>query len=123
MKTRKQILVIEDDPSVRSLLQRAFFDRYEVEAIADGTEAELRLQRDPVPDLMICDVMLPGVDGFALARIAKSSDWSNVPIIFLTARSTARDVIEGIQSGARHYVMKPFKLKELQDKVRKILGS
>lgn len=123
MKTRKQILVIEDDPSVRSLLQRAFFDRYEVEAIADGTEAEQRLQRDPVPDLMICDVMLPGVDGFALARIAKSSDWSNVPIIFLTARSTARDVIEGIQSGARHYVMKPFKLKELQDKVRKILGS
>lgn len=121
--SRKCILVIEDDPSVRSLLQQAFFDRYEVEVVSDGTEAELRLQRDPIPDLLICDVMLPGTDGFALARIAKSSTWSNVPIIFLTARTTARDVIEGIQSGARHYVTKPFKLKDLRDKVKKILGT
>jgi DNA-binding response OmpR family regulator len=86
----------------------------------------MRLHCVPIPDLMICDVMLPGMDGFALARLAKTSEWSgwsNVPIIFLTARTTPRDMIEGIQSGARHYVTKPFKLKDLQDKVKKILGE
>ena len=107
---------------MRSLLQRALFESYEVETVSDGTTAEARLQQEPIPDLMICDVMLPGTDGFTLARQAKSSRWANVPIIFLTARTTPHDVIEGIQSGARHYVTKPFKLKDLQDKVKKILG-
>ena len=119
---RRRILIIEDDESVRALLHRALLDGYEVETIADGTLAVDRVQREPVPDLVICDVMLPGVDGFSVARQAKAK-WANVPIIFLTARTTPRDVIEGIQSGARHYLTKPFKLKDLQDRVAKILGT
>ena len=122
-KPRRSILIIEDDESVRSLLQRALRESYDVEMVVDGTTAVERVERDPVPDLVICDVMLPGVDGFSVARLAKASRWARVPFIFLTARTTPRDVIEGIQSGARHYLTKPFKLKDLQDRVAKILRA
>lgn len=121
--TKKHILVIEDDDSVRTLLLRALSVAYEVEAIADGSDAVVRVQKAPVADLIICDIMLPGADGLTIARRAKSSMWSSVPIIFLTARTTPRDVIQGIQAGARHYVTKPFKLKDLLDKIKKIVGS
>ncbi|MFW5740154.1 MAG: response regulator transcription factor [Myxococcota bacterium] len=120
---KKHILVIEDDESVRNLLLHALSLTYEVEAISDGNTAFRRVQSEPVADLMICDVMLPGVDGWAIARRAKTSKWAQVPIIFLTAKTTPRDVIQGIQSGARHYVTKPFKLKDLLDKVKKIVGA
>jgi DNA-binding response OmpR family regulator len=121
--TKKRILVIEDDDSVRSLLYRALSVAYEVETIADGSDAVVRVQKNPVADLMICDIMLPGADGLTIARRAKASMWASVPIIFLTARTTPRDVIQGIQAGARHYVTKPFKLKDLLDKVKKIVGA
>ncbi len=121
---KKRILVIEDDESVRSLLEHSLSVSYDIESIADGQEAVRRVQTKPAADLMICDVMLPGVDGLTIARHAKKSQvWSMVPIIFLTARTTPRDVIEGIQAGARHYVTKPFKLKDLLDKIKKIVGA
>lgn len=119
---KKRILVVEDDESVRMLLIHSLSVKYEVEAIPDGNAAFLRIQNPPVADLMICDVMLPGVDGWTIARRAKKTMWAQVPILFLTARTTPRDVIQGIQAGARYYVMKPFKLKELLDKVNKCIG-
>ena len=121
MTSRKQILVIEDDESVQKLLVRALSVAYEVEAISDGAEAVRRVQTEPVADLIICDVMLPGADGLTIARRAKKSMWSQVPIIFLTARTTPRDVILGIQAGARQYVTKPFVLKELLERVKRVL--
>ena len=123
MARRKQILVIEDDESVQKLLVRALSVAYEVEAISDGVEAVRRVQTEPVADLIICDVMLPGADGLTIARRAKSSMWSQVPIIFLTARTTPRDVILGIQAGARQYVTKPFVLKELLERVKRVLSG
>lgn len=123
MPDKKRILIIEDDEGVRDLLQRAFSFSYDVEMIADGLAAMRRVGEAPVADVIICDVMLPGADGLAVARRAKASKlWAQVPIIFLTARTTPRDVILGIQSGARHYVTKPFKLQDLLDKVNKLAG-
>jgi DNA-binding response OmpR family regulator len=123
MAEKKRILIIEDDEGVRDLLQRAFSFTYEVEVIADGLAAMRRVDKEPVANVIICDVMLPGADGLAVARRAKASKlWTQVPIIFLTARTTPRDVILGIQSGARHYVTKPFKLQELLGKVNKLAG-
>lgn len=123
MPDKKRILIIEDDEGVRDLLQRAFSVSYDVEMIADGLAGMRRVGEAPVAHVIICDVMLPGADGLAVARRAKASKlWAQVPIIFLTARTTPRDVILGIQSGARHYVTKPFKLKELLDKVNKLAG-
>lgn len=121
--SKKHILVIEDDDSVRSLLYRALSIAYEVELIADGSDAIVRVQKEPIADLLICDVMLPGADGLTIARRAKSSIWASVPIIFLTARTTPQDVIQGIQAGARNYVTKPFKIKDLLDRVQKIVGT
>jgi DNA-binding response OmpR family regulator len=121
MQEKKRILVIEDDDSVSQLLLRALEFSYEVELIRDGIRAARRLDHEPVAHVMICDIMLPGMDGLQIARKAKTSKiWSQVPIIFLTAKTTPLDVIQGIQAGARHYLTKPFKLKDLLDKVAKI---
>ena len=121
---KKRVLIAEDDESVRLMLTRALSTTYAVEAFADGITAVRRLGQPPLPDLVISDVMMPGMDGFALAKRAKADPrLQNIPFVFLTARSTPQDVIQGIQSGARHYVTKPFKLDELLKKIRKILGG
>jgi len=122
-QSRPLIVIIEDDDSVRMLLERALSTSYEVEAIATGPDAMIRILEPPVPALLICDVMLPGVDGLTIARRAKSTLWSRVPILFLTARTTPQDVIKGIQAGARQYITKPFKLKDLEERVKKVLGQ
>jgi len=121
---RKRILVVEDDESVRKLLERALSNAYEVETAADGITALRRLNRQPAPDLVLCDVMMPGVDGLSVARNMKAGALTKqIPIIFLTARSSPQDLIQGIQAGARHYITKPFKLDELLKMVRKVLAG
>jgi DNA-binding response OmpR family regulator len=121
---KKRILIVEDDPSVRTLLEKTLAVQYEVESVGDGISAARRITRAPAADIILCDVMLPGMDGLEVARRAKASAiWSHVPIIFLTARTTPRDVIQGIQAGARLYLTKPFKLQDLLDKVAKVTGA
>jgi DNA-binding response OmpR family regulator len=121
---KKLILVIEDDPSVRMLLEKSLSGRYQVELVVDGLAALKRLVQPPVPDLIICDIMMPGADGLTVARRAKTIQALNrTAIIFLTAKSTPMDVIAGIQAGARHYMTKPFKIAELLDKVNKVLKA
>ncbi len=121
---RRRILLIEDDESVRMLLERALSNAYAVESASDGLSALRRLASAPTPDLVICDIMMPGVDGLTVARRMRGDARTRAtPIIFLTARSAPRDLIAGIQAGARHYLTKPFKLDELLQKVRKVLGG
>lgn len=121
---RRRILLIEDDESVRKLLERALANAYTVESASDGLSALRRLASAPTPDLVICDIMMPGVDGLTVARRVRGDARTHAtPIIFLTARSAPRDLIAGIQAGARHYLTKPFKLDDLLQKVRKVLGG
>ena len=121
---RRRILLIEDDESVRKLLERALSNAYTVESASDGLSALRRLASAPTPDLVICDIMMPGVDGLTVARRMRSDARTHAtPIIFLTARPAPRDLIAGIQAGARHYLTKPFKLDDLLQKVRKVLGG
>lgn len=122
--SKKHILVAEDDEGIRSLLTHALGARYEVRVVPDGATAIARLSERPVPDLLILDVMMPGADGYTVARHAKQlSTTSRVPIIFLTAKSSSSDVLDGIRAGARHYVTKPFQISDLLAKVAKILGT
>ena len=80
------------------------------------------LGRPPVPDLLVCDVMMPKIDGFSLARKVRSTAaLAKLPIIFLTAKTAPGAVVEGIRLGARHYMQKPFNIKELLDRVEKLL--
>jgi DNA-binding response OmpR family regulator len=120
--SRKLVLVVDDDPSVRELVVRALRGKgYDAIEAKDGiTAAELLGSMTRLPDLLICDVMMPTIDGFSLARLVKTNaHLRSVPIIFLTARADADDVVRGITLGARHYVQKPFSVKDLLDKVEK----
>jgi CheY-like chemotaxis protein len=118
---QKTILVAEDDASVRSMIVKALTAKgYHVLEAADGLAASELLGRETAPDLLVCDVMMPRVDGFSLARLIRSrKELRSIPIIFLTAKSAPTDVVQGIQLGARHYVHKPFSLKDLLDKIEK----
>jgi DNA-binding response OmpR family regulator len=121
---KKLILVAEDDPSVRTLLEKSLSARYKVESVADGRAAIDRVALPPAPDLIICDIMMPGADGLAVARKVKTiAALNRTPIIFLTAKTTPMDVIAGIQAGARHYITKPFKIADLLDRVDKVLKT
>jgi DNA-binding response OmpR family regulator len=119
---RKLVFVVDDDPSVRELVIRALQSKGSetVEAKDGLSAAELLGKMSRTPDLLICDVMMPTIDGFSLARIVKTNAaLRSVPIIFLTAKADAEDVVRGIRMGARHYVQKPFSVKDLLDKVEK----
>ncbi len=119
---KKLVLVVDDDPSVRTLVAKALLAKgYEVREAGDGLAAsELLGGMARLPDLLICDVMMPTIDGFSFARMVKArAELRSMPIIFLTARTASADLVQGIQLGARHYVNKPFSVKDLLDKVER----
>ena len=123
-ESRKLVLVVDDDPAVRTLVVKALSSRgYETAEAADGLIAsEVLGSLGRVPDLLICDVMMPSVDGLAFAKLLRSKpEFSALPIIFLTAKNSFSDVVQGIQAGARHYVQKPFSVKDLLEKVERTL--
>ena len=116
------VLVVEDDPDVRTLVVRALSLDYEVVSAENGSQALARLAQRPLPALIISDIMMPDLDGLQLAaQVKQNPQTAHVPIIFLTSRGTPKDIIAGINAGARHYVPKPFRVTELLEKVAKVL--
>lgn len=122
--TRRRIVIAEDDPAIASLLEKVLTPHYDVSVAHDGRSALALAALAPRPALLLLDIMMPGLDGLGVAaEIKKSAELKAVPIIFLTAKTGATDVIKGIQSGARHYITKPFKIEDVLAKVKKALGS
>lgn len=115
----KRVLVVDDDAKtvelVKLYLKR---DGYRVFTAYDGIEA-LRLAREGNPDIIVLDLMLPGMDGLEVCRTLRSE--SDIPIIMLTARTTDEDKLTGLDSGADDYVTKPFSPRELAARVRTVL--
>jgi len=115
----KRVLVVDDDVKTTELvglyLKR---DGYRVLTAGDGFEA-IRLARESHPDLVVLDLMLPGLDGFEVFRALRAE--SDVPIIMLTAKTTEQDRLTGLDLGADDYVTKPFSPKELAARVRAVL--
>jgi DNA-binding response OmpR family regulator len=115
----EMILVVEDEASIQEItglyLRRA---GYQVSAVADGLSA-LDFLKQQTPDLVILDLMLPGVDGWEITRQMRST--GDVPIIMLTARREETDRIAGLEMGADDYVVKPFSPQELVSRVRAVL--
>lgn len=123
-QARKRILIAEDDPGIRDILSRALGDDYDVTVAQDGNQAIALADSTPPPQLVMLDVMMPGVDGYGVAqRLKMLPALKGVPVIFLTAKDGPLDVIKGIQTGARHYITKPFKITDVVSKVRKALGE
>lgn len=114
-----KILVVEDEERIRQFLQRGLtFEGYRVDAAADGQEA-LDLARDEPPDLVLLDIMLPGMDGVEVCRRIRSA--SEVPILMLTAKEAIEDRVAGLDAGADDYLVKPFAFDELLARVRALL--
>ncbi len=116
------VLAVEDDQEVLTLLARMLSSIADVEIARDGVEALEVLQSGVMPDLIITDLMMPRMDGLTLAKQLKADERTKrIPLIVLTAKNTPRDVVAGINAGARNYITKPFKHEELLDKVRSAL--
>lgn len=115
-----RILVIDDDAGVTTLLKRSLaYEGYLVD-VANSGEAGLSLSRVRAPDLVILDVMMPGLDGFeVLHRLRAAGDV--MPVLMLTARDTAGDQVQGLESGADDYVVKPFDFEVLLARVHALL--
>lgn len=114
-----EVLVIEDDDAISDLLRRGLtYEGYSVSVAQDGVNG-LRMARDAPPDLVVLDLMLPGLDGLEVCRRLRAAD--DVPILVLTARGTVSDRIAGLDSGADDYMVKPFSIDELLARVRALL--
>ncbi|WP_295016408.1 MtrAB system response regulator MtrA [uncultured Micrococcus sp.] len=114
--SRARILVVDDDEALAEMIGIVLRnDDYEVSFAADGTSA-VPAFRSSHPDLVLLDLMLPGIDGLEVCRQIRAE--SDVPIIMLTAKSDTEDVVRGLESGADDYVPKPFKPAELVARVR-----
>lgn len=123
-RRRKRILIVDDDPAIGRMLARLFERDHDVVIAGDGPSAIALASRAPAPDLALLDIMMPVMDGLALAlRFKAMPETRRMPVIFITARSGSTDVIRGIQAGARSYIVKPFKLEEVREKVHKALGA
>jgi DNA-binding response OmpR family regulator len=115
----ERILVIEDDPTLLETLEYNLSrQEYEVHTAADGA-AGLETARQVAPDLIVLDIMLPGLDGFEICRIVRQE--MNVPILMLTARTEEIDKIVGLEVGADDYMTKPFSPRELVARVKAVL--
>jgi two-component system, OmpR family, response regulator len=114
------VLIVDDEEYIRDLVTSSLrLAGFAARAVADGLQALAALERDP-PDLVILDVRLPGMDGFEVCRRLRA-DGNDVPVIFLTARSTSEDRLSGFTKGGDDYITKPFSLEELVARVRAVL--
>ena len=116
------VLVIEDEAPLRANLVRILSaESYRVVAAADGEEGIQRVTEER-PDLVICDILMPRVDGFGvLAALRSRPETATIPFIFLTASADKDDLARGLKSGANEYVTKPFKIAGLMAAVRRLV--
>jgi two-component system, OmpR family, response regulator MprA len=116
-----KILVVDDERAVRESLRRALeLEGYEIELAADGREALERLEAESQPDVLVLDVLMPGVDGLEVCRRLRRSG-SRLPVLMLTARDAVENRVAGLDAGADDYVTKPFALEELLARIRALL--
>lgn len=115
------ILVVEDNKNIRAGILMRLEMGYKVTEASDGVEG-LKIARDEMPDLIVSDVMMPGIDGFELCRQLKQDERTNhIPIIMLTARVSDKSKIQGLEIGADDYLTKPFNMEVLIARIRNLL--
>lgn len=114
-----KILIVEDDKAISDFIAiNLQYTGYDYTVLSNGTDAEKLLENDHSFDLMLLDVMLPGIDGFELMERTRKY---NIPIIFLTAKTDVSSKILGLRGGAEDYIVKPFEILELLVRIEKIL--
>jgi len=120
-RQRPLVLVVEDDEDAREVLQELLRDQYDVEAVGDG-ESAVKRAKELLPDLVLLDLFLPGLDGFgALTGLRRDPKTAEVPVIFLSAQGDAETKSQGLSLGAADYLAKPFSAQELMARVDRTL--
>jgi DNA-binding response OmpR family regulator len=119
----KKILIVDDEPNIVMTLEYTFKkSNYEVFIARDGQEA-LDIVKNNFPDVIILDIMMPMVDGFAtLEQIRKDENLNHTKVIFLSAKNKESDIEKGLALGADAYMTKPFSIKKVVEKVEELLG-
>lgn len=118
----KKVLIVDDEPNIVKAIECILMDEnVEVFTAFDG-ESGLAKVLDVKPDVLVLDVMMPGLDGYSLAKKIRQNDLlEKIKILFLTAKGTAQDKMSGYDSGAEIYMVKPFDNDVLLDKIRELL--
>ena len=119
MSAKSKILIVDDDPDIRQVLRLLLQGLYAVSEAADGPEAVRMIQEQKDTDLVILDVMMPGMDGFETCDALRA--FTNAPVLFLTAKSAEADRISAYRSGGDDFLSKPFSQDELLAKVSSLL--
>lgn len=118
-----EILVVEDNRDLRTYITGNLSSQFSVNEAEDGVRG-LKRAVEEVPDLVISDIMMPGMDGIELcAKLKNDERTSHIPVILLTAKSTSRDKILGYDTGADDYIFKPFRMEELRARIRNLLDQ
>lgn len=116
----QRILVIDDDPAVTSVLKRGLsYEGFAVDTASHGAEG-LTLARERPPDLVILDIMMPGLNGLEVLQRLRAAD-EHLPVLLLTARDAPADQVQGLESGADDYVVKPFTFEVLVARLHALL--
>jgi len=115
--------VVDDDLALLRMLDKLMSKMGEVTCATDGQEALDYLLEGGAPDIIVTDLMMPKMDGLELVeKLQGDPRFKHIPVIMLTAKGTPKDVITGINKGARHYLVKPFKTQDLIKKVATLLN-
>ncbi|MFH1194086.1 MAG: two-component regulator propeller domain-containing protein [bacterium] len=122
-KNLPRLLIIEDNPDMRLYIKNEFIDSYKVSEAPNGTVG-IETALEEIPDAIICDVMMPGIEGYEVCRELKHDEkTSHIPILMLTAKSSEQHTIEGFESGADDYVAKPFSPAILKVRIKSLIES
>lgn len=120
---QRRLMLVDDDPNLILLVRDYLeFRGYEVVTAENGVEALKLLQNNDVPDLIICDIMMPEMDGYTLVKIIRddpNTEW--IPVLFLSAKGQSQDKVKGLNTGADVYIVKPFEPEELVAQVESSL--
>lgn len=120
----KKILAIDDEKSIRFIIENTFNKDFEITTMSNGKEALYWMQSGNIPDLIICDIEMPVMDGFEfIKKVRNSGFFDDIPLIMLSGKEESKDKIKCFEMGADDYVLKPFNPKEIIARIKRRLQS
>tara|TARA_R110002096_G_scaffold135456_2_gene287285 strand:- start:195012 stop:195389 length:378 start_codon:yes stop_codon:yes gene_type:complete len=119
---QKQVLIIDDEPIMRKLLEQILKDRYETVSLENGREALEWMYSGNIPDLVVADLNMPEINGFEyITRVRESGFFSDVPLIVLSGEESSAERIKSLKLGANDYLIKPFNPEELSLRIDNLI--